>query len=565
VPRRPLVGLTLSVILGTWLGLRGAALQAPVLAGAAGALLLAVLLRRSARRVRSTKPAVTALIHLSALATAWVWAGTHTAAAPREREPPLSAGAEERRLEVTGVVAEEPRGTSWSDGNARLWVFPLKVEEWKGAKGSGNGRAGRLDVLWFGPPDGRVPQYGERWRMTGTLRPDPAAGSGRSRGPALSVNGRRARFLSAGHGSWFVTGCLTLRRRAAALLAEGIEDYPLETGIFQALVLGYRSRLDAGLREVFVSTGTLHIFAISGLHVGIVCGIILFLLAVCRISRIYWIVFLAPLLTAYTVATGARPSAVRACVMALIYACAPACARRADGFSTLAAAALVIVAWAPEQLHDVGFVCSFVVAAGLLLLFPPLDRALRRWWEPDPFRIAPERKTITRLRGAWRWVVRLGILSFSAWVSSAPLTLYFFGRVCPVALASNLVVVPVAFLIVVSGSLSILSGSCAAALGDLFNHASLGLILILVRVIRWMAAVPGGNFRIGGVPLWPVLLWYAAVGALLIWIRSRASGQPAGDKTVEFARQECENRRGFGQGGYGRMGPAAGKGTGDDR
>ena len=243
-----------------------------------------------------------------------------------------------------------------------------------------------------------------------------------------------------------------------------------------------------------------------------------------RISRVYWVLFMAPLLVFYTILTGARASAVRACIMAIIYYMAPLLGRKADVASALALAALIILAVSPAQLLDVGFIFSFVVVAGIVVYYPIFERPLRRFWEVDPARLQEEHKAIKALRGCARYICTLTAISCSAWLASMPLTAYYFGRFAPVALPANLVVIPLVFLIVLSGCLSLLLGSCVWVLAEIFNNASLALIWVLSRTMAAVRAIPGGSLDIATPSIWLVLVWYFALGSLALYLRgSRGS------------------------------------------
>jgi competence protein ComEC len=333
-------------------------------------------------------------------------------------------------------------------------------------------------------------------------------------------------YLSEGHGNALLAACFSLRRSAAGHLSRGIEDSPRSVSLLYALLLGYRAHLQPEIRELFAVTGTLHIFAISGLHVGVMAAIGIFVLQASRVSRVHWILFLGPFLVAYTVATGMKASAVRACIMALIYWLAPLVGRRSDAVSALSCAAVLIVVVAPGQLLARGFILSFVVVTGLLLLYPGFVRPLLRRLAPDPFRLQPERKWVGAARGCARRAAELCAASAAAWLASAPLSAYFFHVFSPVALVGNLLVIPLAFMIVLGGCLSVLFGGCVPLLAEVFNHANHVLISVLVTGVGAMARVPGGHIEVARPSLLWVVAWYAAVSlvslVLNVDIRSRA-------------------------------------------
>jgi len=389
-------------------------------------------------------------------------------------------------------------------------------------------------VFWYPAGDDQpqedngitVPGYGERWSMMGRIRRWQGGRPGTL--PIAHVDWYRSRFLSAGHGSAFLECCFTSRRAAAGRLSLGIDDFPEAVNVVHALLLGYRARLDPRIRDLFADTGTLHVFAISGLHVGMVAGLIIFVLTAFRLSRVYWVLFVGPLLLMYTCATGMKASAVRACIMAITYFSAPLLRRRSDGFSSLAFAALAILVARPSQLFDVGFIFSFVVVIGLISMYPLFEKPLRRLWEPDPLRLQPERRWVKAARGALRYPGSLAALSCSAWLASAPLTATFFERFSPIALVSNVIVIPLAFLIVLAGCLSLVLGSCVSVLAEVFNHANVALVWLLVHGIAVMDAVPCGSCRVPGPPRLLVLLWYAGLACGVMRCRCAAGRDRGG-------------------------------------
>lgn len=546
-PRRPLVGLVLCYVAGTWFGFTVDVSPLLVLESAGFSLilsLLCLLVFRSSSSSSRWRPSIF-LLHLCVLFVAWSAAVVHPQGPLQTMLTGLINKSGER-IEIKGVVSGDPDVRPMSDGKRSVWSFPFRVEEIRCGERSWDEGHGRICVFWYGPPfrlsqdyNGRVdhacpdysgdgqkrrgvrpPGYGEQWLISGTVRQYSHSGE-----CYLNTNWNKTRFLSAGNGWWFAERCYAARRDAAEYISLGIEDYPLAVGLMHALLLGYRGHMPEDVREVFASTATLHIFAISGLHVGIIAMLVTFVLRAIRISRVYWVLVLAPLLIGYTLATGARASAIRACVMAIIYFLAPLVGRRADSFSGIAMAALVILVAAPSQLFDVGCIFSFVVIMGLIVLYPHFERPIRRLWEPDPWRIQPERWWIAKFRSCGQYVGSLCALSCSAWLVSTPLTAYFFGRFPLIALPGNLLVIPLAFLIVLSACLSFVLGSCVTTLAVVFNHSSLALIAVLIHGMKLMANVPYGSIIMSRPPLWIILLWYLVLIAWSILAKTKWKGE----------------------------------------
>jgi hypothetical protein len=129
----------------------------------------------------------------------------------------------------------------------------------------------------------------------------------------------------------------------------------------------------------------------------------------------------------------------------------------------------------------------------------------------------------TRFRG-------LVVLSVSAWLVSAPLSAYFFGRFTPVPLVSNVVAIPLAFLSVLAGCLSILTGQAVPVLADIFNHANLALVELLTLLTDCLSRIPGGSTHVGPVPAWTIWSWFALLGLVCSATRCKCSSH--GHRTI---------------------------------
>jgi ComEC/Rec2-related protein len=507
--RRPLIGLTVACLLGAAAGLRSPFPPAAPLAFATVCWVLAAL----ALRGRAGGWAADLALVAAVAGLGW----TRAALAPEGGGRDAWPGPREGRVAVLGTIANDPECVTLSNPARVGYRFTLRVEAIEG-EACPPGTRPRVTVSWFDFADAPPPRYGERWAASAKVR------TGRRSGRVyLEMDGRRAVWLSAGHGHAFAAWCYRSRRRAAECLTLGIADFRETTALLHALLLGYRQRLSFTTRRAFAATGTLHVFAISGLHVGILTLLAITFLRAARVPRAAWVLVLGPLLAAYALGTGARASAIRAALIAGAYFAAPLLGRRPDGLSALALAALLIVAAAPGQVRDVGFILSFVVVLGLMLLYPRLRRTWAPRLEPDPLRLSPESRARRRARGVLRAVAELATLSVCAWTASVPLGAYFFGRVCPVALPANMLVVPLAYGIVLAGGLSLLLGPLWSGAALVFNHANLALMALLAAGMDGLARTPLADIAVPPPPLWAVWLWYAALGALVVGLDHRLS------------------------------------------
>ena len=494
------MGIAAAGLAGTAAGLAWPVPLPPLAAATAalGALLVAALFGPA--RWRPGRGLLTA--GLLALA-----AGTATLAAAMAAQPVSPAdlrrvfpdGVPREPMTVIGIVTDDPVPV----GKSRLdaYQFRVRLESLQLASNTPPRRIrGSLRVAWFRPAP--VPP------------PDPA--------PALAAGTGGARFLARGQGHPFRQFSERRRRAALRLLEAGLEAHPETAGLLKALLLGSRLHLPPDLRQDFMTTGTFHVIAISGLHVGMIAWLLATLLRFGGLSRVWWFPVLAPLLILYTAATGASASAMRACIMALLFVAAPLIGRRPDAGSAWAAAALLIVGLDPFQIQDRGFLLSFTLVGGLLLLAPLTARSLPAFLKPDPFQVpelvpAWKRAAAAALRAAWSSAA----LSAAAWLTSLPLTAYFFGNVSPVALIANLAAIPASFLIVLVGGLAIVLGALWLPLAVLANTLNLGIITALLKILGWLAAIPGACVAVPRPPWWILPLWYAGLVVAAVSLRSR--------------------------------------------
>lgn len=290
---------------------------------------------------------------------------------------------------------------------------------------------------------------------------------------------QRGRILEERKPGWMLLRwCEHMRVRLQHSLMAGKDS----EGVFPALVLGKKSLLDAGQQARFLSSGTMHFFAISGLHVGIVAGACYGLLRWLRVSQRWcaWLglgwVFL------YVQVAGGTPSAMRAFIMVAFVWGAQALVRRPSPLAALVASAVFLLLIAPEQWWSPGFRLSYAVVAGLLLYGAPLARLWGEYWLEGDY--VPEGARSWRLRwrdGLGNWAGETLIVSFSAMLASAPLIAAYFGTFAPGAVVLNL---PLFALVGV-----LLLGALAAGLIGLVwpvvGGGLLSLLEPLVQLIEW--------------------------------------------------------------------------------
>ncbi len=286
-------------------------------------------------------------------------------------------------------------------------------------------------------------------------------------------------------------------------LCRGLEDSPEVQNFLSGIVLGLRHQTPEDIEEPFQQTGTLHLFAVAGLHVGIVAALLWMVATIARLSRKSAAALIIPLLFFYAAVTGLHVSSVRAAVMSSILLGGFFFDRKVFVLNSLAAAAVFLLCWDTNELFSTGFQLSFAVVSAIILLADPLSTLLLHWSAPDPF--LP--RTLVRgprrwIHASFDWLCRGSSVSLAAWAGSLPLILWYFHLVTPISLFANLVVVPIAFFVLAIALLSLFSAPLLPWVAVIFNNANWALATMVIGIVHLFAEIPGGHFYVQ-LPHWP--------------------------------------------------------------
>jgi len=421
---------------------------------------------------------------------------------------------------LQGRIVWDPEIYLLSDDNKWLIKFPVRIEKLivRGHKLPVEGR--RIKVLMYSRDSVPNMEYGMRISVKGALIKNKSADryDRWKEDYMVRTHSTSSKVLSTGHGDMFLSWCFANRRQSSQYLKTGIEKYPAVSAILRAILLGDDTDMRKEWKTIFFETGTLHIFAISGLHIAMIASIITVFLGALGIPRTRWILFVGPIIIIYTLATGARASAIRACIMTIMFLLAPLVKRQFDILSAVACASIFITTIDPSQLRNAGFLMSFICVLGLIAFCPRFEHSMRWATTPDPLQLETEGRGREMMRKIAKYFLSLASAATAGWLASAPLIAYFFGVVTPVTLIGNLIAVPLAFLVVLAGCLSIILGSCCIWFADIFNHANVIIVSTLMWWLDMLRRIPGGTFRIGEMKLYTVWTIYAILIAVVFVI-----------------------------------------------
>ncbi len=416
--------------------------------------------------------------------------------------------------------------------------------------------SGEVAVWLDQPPDDNRLRRGDVIEFRGLLsRPIAPANPGHF--DYRAYWGRRGVFYEArihsaaavtvlGHDlSWWMECGMWIQRRFLDSAARGLEttrmgDEPVVVGLLRAMLVGYRPGLTSELSEPFMRTGTLHVFAVSGLHVAVIAGILVGLLRFLGVGRVGCALIAVPLLVFYTIATGAPASAVRSCLMATIVVVGWALPRPTDVLNSLAASAIVILLSDPMQLFEAGFQLSYAAVLALVLLVPGpgflvqavyrrasgslecstivsrLPGRLADAFVCDPYLPA---SLLPRWRRVWYGFVRMVAVSFAvsaaACIGTMPLIAHYFNLFTAVNFLSNLIIVPLSTLVIITGFASFLLDLVWTPIASVLNNANYAFMELMVGANHWFAQLPLAFVYVKTSPLWIPAAFYGALGVFL--------------------------------------------------
>ena len=407
-------------------------------------------------------------------------------------------------IECEAIVT--PDGTEPVSGRLRVDVSGLLPGLTKGDSVTFPGEASGLPAPG-NPGEFNVAESLKRRGLCGTIRVnDPEL---------VEVKGSGTNPVSA------VTGWL--RGRCEKTLQHNLSGTSLP--IASALLLGDRAMITRDVRSSFIESGTMHLLAISGLHVGILTGFIFACCRVCGLSGRQSVVAVLSVLTVYLGVADLRPPVIRACVLVSIWGVGKLLRRPSFSGNSLAAAAIIVLALNPSDLFDVGAQLSFLAVAAILWLI-----AVRRKPEqadvasdPDGDRAAevllPRWRQLLLPGQRWLWSAyqTTGLI----WLLTMPLVASAFNVVSLAGLVVNVLLIPFVGAALCIGFVSLSLGVVDPRLGVPFGFVFDWLLRLLLWAVEAASRAEFGHFYVPPPPQWWLLGIYSLVAFAMLWAVSR--------------------------------------------
>lgn len=415
-----------------------------------------------------------------------------------------------KEMILGGVISGE---TEFRDAYAKQLVFPFRAEKLFMENEKAVTVSGIVKVICPNPAEKLY--IGERLFIKGKIK---FSGSVRIRGEkedAVMYLSRNDSYIKMG----FEGGLIVLFRRllflyrdkAANITGKYLSDKT--RGIVESIVLGVRSSLSTEESEIFIKTGTFHILAISGLHVGVIAMILLGCLRFIRCPLKTAYLLTIPAICIFAVFSGARASSMRAAIMGTVILFNKSIDRKVSVTSSLVLSAFLITFFQPEQLFMPGFILSYLAILSIIYITPLTDDFFGIKDFHDDKKIAIFKNNLLKFLS----------VSLSVWLGTMPVVALYFNIVTPSVLAANFLAIPVLFVIVILGFGLLCAGITpwfsffAVFLSNILNF----IVTFLTLIMNKISNMPFSFVRIASLDWKWIIVFYAALLTIIVFFRTQ--------------------------------------------
>ncbi len=243
-------------------------------------------------------------------------------------------------------------------------------------------------------------------------------------------------------------------------------------------MFGKKEYIPPPILNKFKKTSTMHLLAVSGLHVGIVLGFIWWVLSLFKINENIKALLCIPFLILYAILTGLSPSSIRATIMAIVFLTTY---KRYNPLNSLGISAILMLTYNPYYLFTASFQMSFAAVLGILLLYPkarklfPSPQKIKKWLYT--FNIPYKNYLSLAIEG----IISSIIISGCAYIFISPIVAYYFNQISLVGIFTNILSAPLMFIILPLGMVSSILGN------NVVGYIPFGIAYILTKLLlQWI-------------------------------------------------------------------------------
>ena len=278
-----------------------------------------------------------------------------------------------------------------------------------------------------------------------------------------------------------------------------------ETGLAEAMLVGYKDDLDKSLLESYTNVGVVHIVAISGMHLILIYALLIAITFPSNAIKkfIWWrAVIILVGIWFFTLLTGYQASILRAAIMLTCFVFSKTIFRKTSSLNSLAFSAFILLCWNPFWLWDIGFQLSYLAVASIFIFYKPILHIIHF-----------QNKLMISI---WKAIA----LTLSAQILTTPITIYYFHQFPRLFLISNLIAVPLSSLILLL-EIILLSVSWIPLLAGITGKLIYVVIFCLDEFILRIQKVPESIWKGLYISIFQCVMLYLLIFSLATYIKNK--------------------------------------------
>lgn len=317
----------------------------------------------------------------------------------------------------------------------------------------------------------------------------------------INVSGKNVKFSNSSHLPFYIDKAFETRDKVSKVFYNNLNDK--NASLIMGILFSDKS-IDSKTKESFNNTGLSHILAVSGLHVGLVYGFLIFILGLCKMSKKTKLSIVSIILFIYVILAGFSVSAFRAFLLCMfIELLSTKKEKDPDSFNYLLIIGYMLLLINPLNLFSVSYLLSFSAVVGIMLITPIMNIKLIRF--DDGY------------KRVFKYFLSLIIVSFSATLFTMPILINNFHQISLIGLIGNIIIIPLLPIIMIISVIGILLNKLYIG-GIVF--ILLNYLLSFVRgIVMYLSSFPFAVLRIDKLNILFIMLYYFIIMLNFKYIR----------------------------------------------
>ncbi|MCP4610549.1 MAG: DNA internalization-related competence protein ComEC/Rec2 [Planctomycetes bacterium] len=304
-----------------------------------------------------------------------------------------------------------------------------------------------------------------------------------------------------------------IRQSASRALLDTLSPEESNRGLLEALLLGYRGNIDSKTYMAFRKTGLLHFISLSGMHLGILIGMVWWLCKTAGLMKPARAVICLIALAVFLLIVPPRAPTIRAAIICCVFCVSILFCRHSNPVNTLSLAVIILLLIRPTHLFEAGWQLSFAAVLAIVLFS---DRIYFFISEKITDLSRRKKKQKTKLffyviSKSGTYLLRLFSVGLAAWLGGAGILLYHFYTITPLASIWTLLVFPFVSLILILGYLKIILFFLLPTLSTVLGAIVAILSNWFIWIVELIAKLDMSQILIGHIPLTLIIFYYCII------------------------------------------------------